>query len=239
MGIASYILLILKQICLELNFYISVTTLGVITPTSTAVTQTLTINNTNTIIVTASLLTTTSFNVITVLPTTTFTHSVSEDISTGFVYKPSSTEVTDTQYTAVLVLTTSVLATDADSSTAVVVRPTNVSNKTSSITSSTIWIIVAVTLGAILFILCLAIYFVVSNKKRRTKSHRFNQASQIGDVTLLSSCASHINYITSYCSKKHSLEGYKQTGFIVFQSFTVYMFPQYPIAMPQISHLAI
>ena len=171
----------------------SVTTLAVIT--STAVAQTLTINNTNSVVVTTSLLTTTSFNVMNstaVLPTTTFTHSVSEDISTGFVYEPSSTvivEVTDTQYTAVLVLTTSVLATNADSSTAVVVRPTDTPNKASSISNFIIGVIVGVALAAIVFILSLVIYFVVSNKKRRTKSHQDNQASQIGDVTSLSSRA--------------------------------------------------
>ena len=182
-------------------YIISVTTLAVIT--STAVTQTLTINNTNTIVVTASLLTTTSFNVMNgtaVLPTTTHTSSVSSDVSTGFVYEISSTvivEVTDTQYTAVLVMTTSVLATDTDSSIAVVVRPTEVPSKTSSVSSSTIGIIVtfvSVTLGIVVFMLCLVIYFVVvSTKKRREKSYRINHTSQIGDVTLLSRTSNHHN----------------------------------------------
>ena len=142
------------------------------------------------IVDTASLLLTTTsnnmMNYTAVLPTTTLTSSVSSDISTGFVYELSSTfivEVTDTQNTAVLVVTTSVLVTtNADSSAGVVVRSTEVPSKTSSISSSTIGAIVGTTLGITVFILCLVIYFViVGNKKRRTKSNQVNRTSEIGD----------------------------------------------------------
>ena len=105
--------------------------------------------------------------------TTAITHTF-RDGSTGFVNEPSTTlfnvEVTDTQNTAVLVVTTSI--------STVVIQSTGVPSKTSSISLSEIGIIICTTLGTFVLIAALVIYFVVVKRKKRI--YHINQAPKTG-----------------------------------------------------------
>lgn len=147
---------------------------------STAVTQTVTINTTNTIIDTARLLATTGgnneINSTAILPTTTLTFSVSGDSSTGFVYDLSSTsaiEIIKTQNTEILY--TSILSTNIESNSVIVVNPTVVPSETNSISATKIGAIIGITLVICSVLISGFVKCFVKIKERRTGNYQINQ----------------------------------------------------------------
>ena len=96
--------------------------------------------------------------------------------STGFVYKLSSTfavQITEAQSTAILIMITSIINTNGDSSTVVAVNPTNTPSEASVNNSSNIGAIIGGAVGAFVLITGLVVYFVFASKyERRAGKYR-------------------------------------------------------------------